>query len=48
MEAEEIQARVGKNLYVYTAHGYLDRQADGLTFTQVEKALLRGFTGIGI
>jgi hypothetical protein len=35
MEAEEIQARVRQNLYVYTAHGDIERQADDLTFTQV-------------
>ena len=42
MEAEEIQAKVSQNLYVYTAHGDIERQADGLTFTQVEEALLNG------
>lgn len=40
MKAEEIQARIRQNLYVYTAHGDIERQADGLTFTQVEEALL--------
>lgn len=42
MEAEEIQAKVRQNLYVYTSHGDLERQADGLTLTQVEEALLNG------
>jgi Domain of unknown function (DUF4258) len=42
MEAEEIQAKVRQNLYVYTSHGDIERQADGLTLTQVEEALLNG------
>jgi hypothetical protein len=42
MKGEEIQARVRQNLYVYTGHGDIERQADGLTFTQVEEALLNG------
>ena len=42
MKAEEIQARIRQNLYVYSGHGDLERQADGLTFTQVEEALLNG------
>ena len=41
MEAEEIQAKIRQNLYVYTAHGDIERQADDLTFTQVEEALLK-------
>lgn len=42
MEIEEIQAKVQANLYVYTAHGDIERQADGLTFSQVEEALING------
>ncbi|MEG5065897.1 DUF4258 domain-containing protein [Microcoleus sp. B3-A4] len=42
MKVEEIQARVRQNLYVYTNHGDIERQADELTFTQVEEALLNG------
>jgi Domain of unknown function (DUF4258) len=42
MEIEEIQAKVQANLYVYTTHGDIERQADGLTFSQVEEALING------
>ncbi|PSB28700.1 hypothetical protein C7B69_09945 [filamentous cyanobacterium Phorm 46] len=34
MEAEEIQAKIRQNLYIYTAHGDIERQ--------VEEALLKG------
>ena len=42
MEEKEIQAKISQNLYVYTACGDIERQADGLTLTQVEEALLNG------
>ncbi|MBC6420864.1 MAG: DUF4258 domain-containing protein [Hormoscilla sp. SP5CHS1] len=42
MKIEEIKAKVRANLYVYTYHADVERQADGLTFTQVEESLISG------
>jgi hypothetical protein len=40
MDIEEIKARVRDNRYVYSHHAEIERRADGLTFAQVEEALL--------
>jgi len=42
MNTEEIKARVRNNQYVYSLHAEVERKADGLTFAQVEEALLSG------
>jgi len=42
MDIEEIKSRVRNNQYVYTVHAETERKADGLTFTQIENALLNG------
>ncbi len=42
MDIEEIQAKVRANEYVYSHHAEIERVADGLTFAQVEEALLKG------
>ena len=42
MELEEIKTKVRANLYVYSYHADIERQADGLTFVQIEEALLNG------
>lgn len=39
---EEIKTKVRANLYVYSYHADIERQADGLTFAQIEEALLNG------
>lgn len=42
MDINEIKAKVLEELYVYTYHADIERQSDGLTFTQIETALLNG------
>jgi len=42
MDLEEIKARVRTNQYAYSFHAEIERKAEGLTFTQVEEALLNG------
>jgi hypothetical protein len=42
MNIEEIRTRVRANEYVYTQHADIERRADELTFSQIEKALLNG------
>ena len=42
MNIEEIKARIRANRYVYSHHAEIERRADGLTFAQVEEALLGG------
>jgi hypothetical protein len=42
MDIEEIRATVRVNEYVYTQHADIERRADELTFSQIEKALLNG------
>jgi hypothetical protein len=42
MDIDEIKAKVRANQYVYTLHAEVERRADGLTFAQVEEALLSG------
>lgn len=42
MNIEEIKARIRANRYVYSHHAEIERRADGLTFAQVEEALLVG------
>lgn len=40
MDIEDIKARVRNNQYVYSLHAEIERKADGLTFAQMEEALL--------
>jgi hypothetical protein len=42
MDINEIKSRIRANQYVYTQHAELERKADGLTFVQIEEALLDG------
>ncbi len=42
MKIEDIATRVRKNEYDYSHHADLERNADGLTFADVEAALLNG------
>ena len=42
MDIEEIKSRVRGNRYVYSLHAEIEHKADGLTFAQVEMALLSG------
>jgi hypothetical protein len=42
MNIEEIKTRIRNNQYVYSLHAEVERKADGLTFAQVEEALLNG------
>ena len=42
MDIDEIKARVRADQYVYTLHAEIERRADGLTFAQIERALLSG------
>lgn len=42
MDIEEIKARIRATQYVYTHHAEVERRADGLTFAQIEEALLNG------
>src|SRR6185436_84261 len=40
IDVEQIIARVRANEYLYSLHADIERQADGLTFAQIEEALL--------
>ena len=40
MDIDEIKAKVAADEYVYTHHADVERRGDGLTFAQVEQALL--------
>jgi hypothetical protein len=42
MDIEEIQAKIQANEYGYSHHAEIERVADGLTFAQIEEALLNG------
>lgn len=42
MHIEQIRTRVRRSEYAYTQHADLERKVDGLTFAQVEAALLAG------
>ncbi len=42
MQLIEILSRIRKGEYVYTLHADIERKADGLTFHQVEVAMLQG------
>lgn len=42
MDIYEIKRRVRANQYVYSHHAEVERKADGLTFAQIEEALLNG------
>lgn len=42
MEIAAIKAKVAASQYVYSQHADIERNADGLTFAQVEEALLAG------
>ena len=40
MNIAEIKTQIRKNQYVYSLHAEIERRADGLTFAQIEEALL--------
>ena len=40
MDINEIKSKIAANEYVYTHHAEVERRADGLTFAEVEEALL--------
>lgn len=42
MDIDEISRRVRNSQYVYSQHAEIGRREDGLTFAQVEEALLNG------
>jgi len=42
MDIEEIKRKVRENQYVYSHHAEMERRVEGLTFFQVEEALLKG------
>ena len=42
MDIEEIQAKIQANEYGYSHHAEIERVADGLTFAQIEEAVLNG------
>ena len=42
MDIDDIKTHVRSNQYVYSLHAEVERKADGLTFAQVEEALLNG------
>lgn len=42
MDIEEIKSKVQGSQYVYSHHAEVERKIEGLTFEQVEKALLNG------
>lgn len=42
MDIEEIKRKVHGSQYVYSHHAEVERKIEGLTFEQVEKALLNG------
>ncbi len=44
MDIEDIKEHVRNNRYVYSLHAEIERKADGLTFAQVEEALLSSET----
>jgi hypothetical protein len=42
LDIEEIRSKVRANQYVYTLHADVERKVEGLTFAQIEEALLNG------
>ncbi|MEW6200464.1 MAG: DUF4258 domain-containing protein [bacterium] len=42
MDIEEIKTKIRNNKYAYSHHAETERKAEGLTFAQVETALLSG------
>jgi hypothetical protein len=42
MDLNDIQAKVRANQYLYSHHAEIERQADELTFAEIEEALLNG------
>jgi hypothetical protein len=42
LNIEEIRSKVRANQYVYTLHADVERKVEGLTFAQIEEALLNG------
>jgi hypothetical protein len=42
VDIDDIKTHVRSNQYVYSLHAEVERKADGLTFAQVEEALLNG------
>ncbi len=44
MDIDEVQRRVRANQYIYSQHADIERRVEGLTFAQIEEALLNGET----
>ena len=42
MDIEEIRIKVRNDQYVYSQHADIERRAEGLTFAQIEGAILNG------
>jgi hypothetical protein len=42
VDIDEVKSKVRSDSYVYTLHADIERKADGLTFAQVEEAILSG------
>lgn len=42
MDINHIKDKIAKNEYFYSQHAEIERKADGLTFEQVEQAILSG------
>ncbi len=42
MDLGEIKGKIRSDVYVYTSHADIERQADELTLMQIEEALLSG------
>jgi len=42
IDVDEVKARVRAGRYVYSQHAEIERRAEGLTFAQIEEALLDG------
>ena len=42
MDIDGIKTRIRRNDYMYSVHAEAERKLDGLTFAQVEEALLNG------
>ncbi len=42
MDIDDIKQKVRDNRYVYSQHAEIERRAEGLTFAQIEEALLSG------
>ncbi len=42
MDLQSIKNKIRQNLYFYSQHAEIERKADGITFEQIEQAILTG------